>query len=132
MAWALRIPEAGGSRLPNLHGAGGQPQQRKQAAATPAIKAANAKPAELGIEPIGNVAPHGLRRTYASLRCAAGDSPVYTAKQLGHTDPRFTLSVYAAATKHRERLTSAERKAYQEALRWADIGRNPSLLPKPR
>jgi hypothetical protein len=34
----------------------------------------------------------GLRRTYASLRAACGDDPVYIAQQLGHMDPRFTLS----------------------------------------
>jgi integrase len=33
-----------------------------------AIEKANERLAELGIEPTGTVAPHGLRRTYASLR----------------------------------------------------------------
>jgi integrase len=88
----------------------------------PAIKAANVKLAELGIEPIGKVAPHGLRRTYASLCCAAGDSPAYTAAQLGHVDPAFTMRVYTEATKHRERLSPVELKAYDEALEWAQIG----------
>ncbi|HEY7151497.1 MAG TPA: hypothetical protein VH391_07435 [Solirubrobacterales bacterium] len=38
--------------------------------------------------------PHALRRTYASLRAALRDDPVYIAEQLGHTDPSFTFRVY--------------------------------------
>jgi integrase len=47
-----------------------------------AIKAAKARLSELGIESISDrVSPHSLRRTYASLRAAAGDHPVYIAEQ---------------------------------------------------
>jgi integrase len=57
-----------------------------------AIRRANKRLDRLGSEPISErVTPHSLRRTYASLRAAAGDDPVYIAEQLGHTDPRFTL-----------------------------------------
>jgi integrase len=41
------------------------------------------------------ITPHSLRRTYASLALAAGDDPRFVMGQLGHTDARFTLSVYA-------------------------------------
>jgi len=34
-----------------------------------------------------------------------GDDPVYVAEQLGHTDPNFTLRVYAQAVRHRSKLT---------------------------
>ena len=53
-----------------------------------------------------HVPPHGLRRTFASLRVAAGDDPVYVSSQIGHEDPTFTLRVYAQVVKHRERLTA--------------------------
>ena len=62
---------------------------------------------------------HGLRRTYATLRVLAGDDVVYVSSQIGHEDPTFTLAVYAQAVKHREKLTAAERKAYDEAIEWA-------------
>jgi integrase len=88
----------------------------------PAIKRANVLLAELGIEPIGNVTPHGLRRTFASLRCAVGDDVAQTAAQLGHEDPTFTLRVYTHATKRRERLAGAERAEYERALDWARMG----------
>lgn len=52
-----------------------------------AIEEANKRLAAEGIEPIGEVGLHGLRRTYATLRCAVGDDAAYTAAQLGHEDP---------------------------------------------
>jgi integrase len=41
------------------------------------------------------VTPHTRRRTFASLALAAGREPRWVMAQLGHTDARFTLNVYA-------------------------------------
>jgi integrase len=41
------------------------------------------------------VTPHTLRPTFARLALAAGRDPRWVMAQLGHTDARFTLSVYA-------------------------------------
>jgi hypothetical protein len=57
-----------------------------------------------------------LRRTYASLRAALGDDPVYIAEQLGHRDARFTFRVYQRAAKRRERLIGAHLMAFDRAL----------------
>lgn len=84
-----------------------------------AIEKANTKLEELRIEPIGKVAPHGLRRTFASLRHAVGDDVAYTSEQLGHEDPTFTLKVYVTAAKRRGRLTEAERREFDRAVEWA-------------
>jgi integrase len=89
-----------------------------------AVENANPKLAELGIAPIGKLAPHGLRRTYATLREACGDPPSYTAKMLGHVDSRFTLRVYAESGEHREQLSETARKQYDKALVWAGMGSN--------
>jgi integrase len=87
-----------------------------------AINPANRKLAVLGIEPISErVTPHSLRRTYASLRAASGDDPVYIAEQLGHTDPRFTLTVYTKAVKRRTKLSGAYLAEYERALAWATL-----------
>jgi integrase len=87
------------------------------------IKRANEQLARLGIEPISErVSPHSLRRTYASLRAALRDDPVYIAEQGGWTDPHFALSVYAKAAKRRERLPDTYREAFDRALQWAEIG----------
>jgi hypothetical protein len=88
--------------------------------------------AELGVEPIAHVTPHGLRRTYASLRHAVGDDPAYTAAQIGHVDPAFTLRVDVQETKRRERLTEAERREYDRAVdwtQWAQMGTNKEGIP---
>jgi hypothetical protein len=63
-----------------------------------AVEAANSTLAEAGITLIGHITFHSLRCTYASMRCACGNDVRYTADQLGHEDPRFTLRVYAQAT----------------------------------
>jgi integrase len=39
--------------------------------------------------------PHKLRHTFASILVACGEDPTSVMSQLGHTDPRFTLKVYA-------------------------------------
>lgn len=41
------------------------------------------------------ITPHSLRRTFASLRLAIGDEVPYVMQQLGHSDPKLTLGVYA-------------------------------------
>ena len=87
-----------------------------------AIKYANRNLDELGIEPISErVTPHSLRRTFASLRAASGDDPVYIADQLGHTDARFSLNVYAKAVKRRAKLSAAYLAEYEKALAWAAL-----------
>ena len=87
-----------------------------------AIKHANVKLDELKIEPISDrVTPHSLRRAFASLRAASGDDPVYIADQLGHTDPRFTLTVYTKAVKRRGKLFGAYLAEYERALAWAAL-----------
>jgi integrase len=83
-----------------------------------ALRHANERLAELKIEPLSeHISPHSLRRTYISLRAVLGDSPVAIAEAVGHTDPTFTLCVYAKATKRRERLTGS----YLAEFEWATI-----------
>lgn len=88
-----------------------------------AIEAANPKLVELGIEPIGAVSPHGLRRTFASLRCAVGDDVACTAAQLGHEDAVFSLKTYTHAVKRRDRLTGHELEQFERAIEWAQWAR---------
>lgn len=103
------------------------PSNLRRDVLVPAVEAANAKLAEIGIAPIGRVTFHSLRRSYASLRCACGDDVRYTADQLGHEDPRFTLRVYTQATKRRDRLSGPHLKAYDRALEWAQMGTSEPL-----
>jgi integrase len=45
------------------------------------------------------VTPHKLRHTFASILIALGRDPRHVMDQLGHTDPKFTLRVYAHAMR---------------------------------
>jgi integrase len=69
------------------------------------------------------VSPHGLRRTFASLRCTAGDDVAYTAAQLGHEDAVFTLKTYTYAVKRRSRLAGHELEQFERAIEWAQWAR---------
>ncbi len=87
------------------------------------IRRANKRLDELGLRPIDEaVTPHSLRRLYASLRFALGDDPVYVANQLGHTEPGFSMKVYASAVRRRERLIGVALREFDAALEWAAMG----------
>lgn len=87
-----------------------------------AIRRANERLDKLGIEPISErVTPHSLRRSYISLRAVLRDSPVTIAEAVGHTDPTFTLRVYAKATRRRERLTGTYAEQFDKACEWSAI-----------
>jgi integrase len=97
------------------------------------VRRANQRLAELGIEAISeDVTPHSLRRLYASLRFALGDDPVYVAAQLGHTEPAFSMKVYAQAVRRRERLAGSALHEFDRALHWAEMGRIEPAKPDDR
>jgi integrase len=51
---------------------------------------------EVGLgAPPDRLTPHSLRRTFISLVLAAGDDPAHVMRQVGHTDPKVTLGIYA-------------------------------------
>ena len=76
--------------------------------------------------PVG-LSAHKLRHTFASLLVACGEDPASVMRQLGHTDPGFTLRVYThmmvRSTEERERLKAlvrGERAASPPAARPLD------------
>lgn len=74
------------------------------------VKRANERRGEEGkiLIPDG-ITPHALRRTFASLALTAGRDPRWVMAQLGHTDARLTLNVYAQVM---------QRKQMDRALIW--------------
>ncbi|HET9591588.1 MAG TPA: site-specific integrase [Solirubrobacterales bacterium] len=60
-----------------------------------AAKLANIDLRAAGREPMPDVTPHSLRRTFISLLLAAGADVPYVMAQAGHTDPKMTLGLYA-------------------------------------
>jgi integrase len=99
-----------------------QTPRNVQARLRTAVKAANECLAELGIEQIGSVSPHGLRRSYASLRAELGDNMARTSRQLGHRDIRFTANVYTQVAGRREKLSGHYLTQFDAALDWARMG----------
>lgn len=87
-----------------------------------AVKAANKKLAPLGIEQIGNVSPHSLRRSFASLRYASGDDLIYVKEQGGWRDVRFPMQAYAKAVRRRSKLKGEHLRQFDAALDWARLG----------
>lgn len=90
----------------------------------PAVEAANATLTENGLATMSDrITPHSLRRTFASILIAIGEDPVYVMNQLGHTEPAFTLKVYAqmmnTRSGERERI-----KALVNGEVWATLGQN--------
>lgn len=111
-----------GPVFPNRNGGRQTPSNAERRLKT-AIRRANRRLSALGLGPIGQaVSPHSLRRLYASLRFALGDDPVYVAQQLGHTEPAFSMKVYARAVRRRERLTGSTLREFDRALQWAAMG----------
>ncbi len=50
---------------------------------------------DAGLGPIEHLTPHTLRRTFASIASVVGVPPRRCMELLGHTDPEFTMRVYA-------------------------------------
>jgi integrase len=87
-----------------------------------AVEHANTKLARDDGEPLPDgLTPHSLRRTFASLLFALGESPPYVMAQMGHTTASLTLAIYARQMDRRdgepERL-----KALVEGREWAAMG----------
>ncbi len=135
--WKARSPRTGPSdpvftSEPRNGNASRQTKRNVEARLKRAIREANERLADLGIAPISErVTPHSLRRTYASLRFASGDDPVYVSEQLGHSKPTFSMEVYASAVRRRERLSGAYLDEFERALEWASQ-RAPVSAPERR
>jgi integrase len=68
-----------------------------------AVALANERLEETESEPLQlRLTPHSLRRTFISLLFALGETPPYVMRQAGHTNPNFTLAVYAREMSRRD------------------------------
>jgi integrase len=67
------------------------------------VETANERLAGEDVEPLPDrLTPHSLRRTFASLLFAVGETPPYVMAQMGHTTPTLTLSIYARQMDRRD------------------------------
>jgi integrase len=98
----------------------------------PAIKRANERRAEAGLAPLPErLTQHSMRRTFISILFALGyELPVVMA-QVGHADPRVTLSVYAAVMLRGEDERARLRAAVEGVEPEPVIGQNRADNPIP-
>lgn len=99
-------PDDGSRSIARVFGTSGakgrdNPSNVRRRVLAPAVEIANADLASRDLAVIERVTPHTLRRTFASLLAALNEPMPYTAGQLGHTDPKFTMTVYARLMKDR-------------------------------
>jgi integrase len=88
----------------------------------PVLARADELLADRGQHPLPRgVTPHKLRHTFVSILIALGRDPRHVMDQLGHTDPKFTLRVYAHAMRFSEH-ESARLKSLVEGRDWAPLG----------
>lgn len=68
---------------------------------SPAVARANEHAQEDGsaAPELPKLTPHSLRRTFASLLYAIGESPPVVMAEMGHTDPALALAIYAKAMR---------------------------------
>jgi len=91
---------------------------------TPAAHVANQRLREAGAEALPDgLTPHSLRRTFASLLFALGETPPYVMAQMGHTTPNLTLAIYARQMDRRDGEPQ-RLKALINGLQWATTGSN--------
>jgi len=87
-----------------------------------AMERANAKLNDAGENPLPEgLTPHGLRRTFASILYAIGESPAEVMAQMGHTDPGLALRIYAAAMRRNDD-EQARLKALVDGAPWVPVG----------
>lgn len=124
-----------GANDPLLITRSGKPRDRhnvRQRVVIPVVAKAEELLAQRGGQPLPQgISPHKLRHTFASVLIAIGKDPTYVMHQLGHTDPAFTLRVYA----HIMRRSPQEREKLKalieghDCLRGADLGQEEAERP---
>jgi len=84
-------------------GAAQNPSNIRNRVLAGSVRLANEHRAEQGLGPLPDgLTPHSLRRTFISLLLAAGEDAPYVMRQVGHTDPKVTLGVYAQVMFRRD------------------------------
>jgi integrase len=111
VAWRMAAPRTGADDLvfPTARGRRRDKDNLCARVVAPIVRRADVLLEREGLQPMPQgVTSHRLRRTFTSVLFALGREAPYVMRQLGHTDPRFTLRVYAhvmsRGDEERERL----------------------------
>jgi integrase len=114
--------------FPNARGGRRDKDNLARRVIVPVVRRAEETIAEAGEQPLpAGVTAHKLRHTFASILTALGRDPAYVMAQLGHTDPAFTLRVYAHAMRRGD-SERAQLRELVEGRRWIAEREPPSLV----
>ena len=98
------------------------PSNFRRRVLAPTIELADEQLAEAGQAPLpGGLTPHSLRRTFASVLYALGETPPVVMAEMGHTTPHLALAIYAQAMSRDEGQLEALR-ALVDGIEWAPAG----------
>ena len=119
---SVRLAGAADLVFPTAAGTARDKDNARERVIRPVVARADELLAEHGLQPLPDgVTAHKLRHTFASILAALNEPMPYVMSQLGHSDPKFTLAVYAHAMRRkqgeRERL-----RALVEGRDWAPLG----------
>ncbi|WDT93801.1 tyrosine-type recombinase/integrase [Thermoleophilum album] len=118
---ARRRPKSCDRVFPTL--TGGRPSEsnvRRRILAAARERACEAL-ARAGEVPLPHLTPHSLRRTFASVLYALGHDPADVMEQMGHSDPRLALRIYAQAMRRGED-EKRRLRALVKGADWAPLG----------
>ena len=127
-----RFGSGGDLVFPTERGARQNPSNVRKRVLAKSIERANENLGKRDAAPLPDgITPHSLRRTFISLLLATGAEVPYVMQQVGHADPKLTLSVYAQVMFRGE----GERERLQglvEGSDWALLGTSADLqAPEP-
>ncbi len=116
--------------FPSASGEPHSPSNVRSRTMARSLNAAHELLAERDETPIGaGLTPRSLRRTFASLLYALGHDTVCVMQQMGHTDPKLALRIYAQAMRRGDDEKAALR-ALVEGADSAQMGTNRSQSRK--
>ncbi|MGZ4312648.1 MAG: tyrosine-type recombinase/integrase [Solirubrobacteraceae bacterium] len=93
------------------------PSNVRRRVLAPAIELANERLLELDEAPLPpGLIPHSLRRTFASVLYALGETPPVVMAEMGHTSPHLALTIYAHAMSRDEGQLEALRALVEGAF----------------
>jgi integrase len=114
--------------FPTLTGARRTPDNLRDRVLAPLFERADELLASRGLVPLPKqLTTHKLRHAFASVLIALGEDPVSVMRQIGHTDPAFTLRVYT----HMMSRDKAERDRLRGLVRGERVIARQAPPPKP-
>jgi hypothetical protein len=109
--------EPGDYLMPNSRG-GRISRQRVRAIVAAAADLASERLLGLGFPPLPKTSPHALRRTYISVALVANNFDLeWVMSQVGHTDSKMTMDVYAQL---QQRVKRQHGEHFDRLIRGAD------------